>query len=198
VCGAMAAHRTPSRGRLTRSLAVALVPAAMALAGGCSLANDAVSGITAPLGALPATDVVVETNLETDLTLLGSGGGLGGAGGGLGVTGLGGAGGGAAGSGAPDGFVSGASTGPSVTSYAAPQPGVVVIVAWNDLTHDCLGIARLGGTAAVLGESTVGTYDFVARRTPQGGCVASSFADSPAKPASWPAGDPSNDGFPAA
>src|SRR5579871_3674373 len=121
----MAAPRTPAPGRLVRCLAVGLVPAAMTLAGGCSLGNDLASGVTAPLAALPLTDVVVETNLETDLNLLGATAGGGGAGGGAGGNGGG-------GGGASDGFVTGPSTGPSITSYAAPRPGVVVIVAWNN------------------------------------------------------------------
>jgi len=213
----MAAPRTPAPGRLVRCLAVGLVPAAMTLAGGCSLGNDLASGVTAPLAALPLTDVVVETNLETDLNLLGATAGLGGAGGigggggltglgGLGITGLGasGAGGGAGGNGgggggAPDGFVTGPSTGPSITSYAAPRPGVVVIVAWNNVSRDCLGIVKLAGSLSgtVLGLSTPGTYYLVVRKTPSSSCVASAFADTPTKPSGWPAGEPSSAGFPA-
>jgi hypothetical protein len=160
---------------------VAVVAGSTLLSGGCSLANDATTAVTAPLTALPATDVVVETNLQTELQAAQA----------AAATGQ-----------APSGgsFVAGPSSGPSVTSVAAPQPGAEVLVAYNNVTRDCLGILYLAAApaSAVLGESGAGTYYFTAPSTPSGACTASGFAALGTAPAGWPAGDPSSAGFPPA
>jgi hypothetical protein len=182
-----------------RSFRAAGLAGAIAVAGfasgGCSLLSDAATSATAPLSALPATDVVVETNLETQLGSglgLGSGAGLGG------VTGVPGGqlGGGLPFAGAP--VVSGPSTGPTEISSTTIGAGSFLIVEYNNLTQDCLGILRLSGSigAVVLGRSSPGTYYFVERSTPTGGCASSTFAGEPTVPKGWPGDDPSSAGFP--
>jgi hypothetical protein len=173
-CGRRAPGRVLAAGCLAAGVAGATL-----LAGGCGLVNDATTSATAPLTALPMTDVVVETNLETQLTVARA----------------------AAATGQPpsgDGFVTGASTGPNITSAAAPEAGTVVLVAYNDVSRDCLGLMVVGGLLprSVLGETAPGTYYFRAPATPLGACVASGFAAQAAVPAGWPAGDPSSSGFP--
>jgi hypothetical protein len=184
------------RGGGGRSFGIFGLAAAIAVggiaSGGCSLLSDAATSATAPLTALPATDVVVETNLETQLTNAGLGAGLG------------------LGSGIPGGqpggtlpfanapVVSGPSTGPTEISSTTIGGGSLLIVEYNNLSQDCLGILRLSGAvgAVVLGESSPGTYYFVERSSPTGGCAASTFAAEATVPKGWPAGDPSSAGFP--
>lgn len=157
------------------------VAAGGVLASGCSLLSDAATSATAPLTALPATDVVVETNLETSLTVVRTGAATG-----AGLAGM-------------PGFVAGASDNPSATSFARPSPAVTVLAAYNNVTRDCLGVAVLSAAppAPVLGRTAAGSYYFVARSTPPGGCAASTFAADAAVPGGWPSGDPSSAGFPA-
>ena len=178
----MPARRTSALARAVRLVPLALVAAAAVLAGGCSLGNDVMSGVTAPIGALPASDVAVETNLKTDLTLvntaLDAGSDVSSASG--------------------FGFVNGPSTGASETSYASLGSNDSLFVAYNSASRDCLGIVNivLALSAPVLGATGPGTFYFVARATPPGGCDAAVFARTPARPANWPAGDPSSSGFP--
>lgn len=166
--------------------AAALAPVlagACALMSGCSLVRDAATAAPTPLRALPVSDAAVETNVESSLSIVRTAAVSGGT-----VTPA-----------NTPGFVAGASDGPSATSFAQPSPAVTVLAVYNDASRDCLGIALLTAAppAPVLGQTAPGTYYFVARATPPGGCVAATFAAGSAVPAGWPAGDPSSAGFPA-
>jgi hypothetical protein len=178
---AMPPRRPLAQGLARRWIPIAVLPLTLGVAGGCSLANDAVSGVTAPVGALPASDVVVETNLKNALASFEASAQFG-----VGATGRG------------SGPVNGPSTGPEVTSFASVGSGGAVLVAWNDADHHCLGILESPTTLAapVIGETAAGTYYFVQTATPSSGCAASLFAATPVKPASWPAGDPSSATWP--
>lgn len=177
----------PRRRRSSRCVKLALFVGASSAGvgiGGCGLFNDATTAATAPLSALPQTDVAVETNLETSLTAVEV---LAAAGGGSSSEAL-----------AGTGLVSGPSSSPSETSYFSPGPGEAVLAALNDVTRDCLGIVHLATAAStpILGESAAGTYYFDEPSTAPGGCDASLFAVAASVPGGWPAGDPSSAGFP--
>lgn len=165
------------------ALAPVLAGAGVAVSG-CSLIGDATTAATAPLTALPISDAAVETNVLSSLTIVRTADASG-----RSVTPA-----------STPGFVTGASDNPGATSFAQPSPAVTVLAVYNDASRDCLGVALLSSVppAPVLGRSAAGTYYFVARATPPGGCAAASFAAEPTVPKGWPAGDPSTAGFPAA
>jgi hypothetical protein len=146
----MPARLSPVFGAL-RIAPLVVVPMVMVAAAGCSLANDGVSGLTAPVGALPATDVAIESNLKTSLTFLDTALAAGG-----GMSGV-----------AGPGFVTGPSTGPSETSFAALGSSGAVIAEYNDVTRDCLGIVDAVGVLGnpVLGVTGPGTFYFLQRST---------------------------------
>jgi hypothetical protein len=161
---------------MRRSIRVGLV-AVYALAVGsltaaCGLSGTA-SAITAPLAALPATDVVVEQNLATVVQAHGS----------QGVSGLGG--------------VSGIDvvTGPSLDYSEVSESsanGVTVYASYNQLDGHCLGILQLSAAGtSVLGQTAPGTYNFWQLKGAASLCDAASFAVYPGVPKGWPSGDPS-------
>ncbi len=150
-----------------------------ACSAGSALSNDVVNN--GPLSALPATDVAVETNLQTALQQAQ-------------VSALGGQ-----TPAMPAGAVSGPSSGPSVVSYAAPAAGMTVLAGYNDVSHDCLGIVSIAGSYSgppVLGKSSSGTYDFTAANASASSCDSTVFASEPVPPPGWPSDDPSSGSWP--
>jgi hypothetical protein len=163
-------------GILAVSLACAL------LAAGCSLVTDAGNAAIAPVGVIPATDVVVETNLQTALQLVQAYGAEQG-----GLTGF-----------TASGWVPGASDAPGETSFDAPTAGAAVLAAYNNADRNCYGIVYIVSSSPtpVLGETGPGTSFFVAPHAPAGSCSSATFATEIAPPSGWPAADPSSSGFP--
>jgi hypothetical protein len=153
-----------------------LVAGLALLGGGCGLSNDVSTAITGPLLALKDSDTVVETNLKTVVTTLQAGEPASAAG--LTVT-------------------SGPSTGYSVISVSTPTGQPTVIVGWNQLSQNCLGVVTIAaGGVPVLGESQPGTYYFWDLHVSSPSCSAASFAATPSTPTGWPSGDPSSSGWP--
>jgi hypothetical protein len=154
----------------------------MAVAGAlssCGASNSLGSDVLAPLTALPATDVILETNLQTAVQA------------GIVQTGL---------SGTSSGpTTSGPPTSPGVVS-AASATGVSVYTAFNPADRHCLGtfILAPGSLLTVLGQSAPGTYDFWFGPTSAVKCTASMFTTESAVPSGWASGDPSSGGWPSA
>lgn len=162
--------------------AAACLAACASSLSGCTtqVAND----LDAPLQAIGATDVVVETNVqsamqaaESHLQTAGSLTGFG-AGDGGGVT-----------------LTAGPSPSDGDLSYAVTSGGGgIVIVGWNKADEHCIGAVWIGAdtTAPVLGETGPNQqYDFVAPAASSSSCDASSFAGTTAAPSGWPE-DPSS------
>lgn len=176
------------------------------------------------VSVLPATDVVIETNLQSAATGLGSATATTPNTAGGGVTlpaGIGG--GGEAGAissiengqngsttapttpaapapveGAGGQVTAGPSTGVGVISEAG-SGGVAAYVGFNKLSRDCLGIVVIptgGTTTPVLGETSAGMYRFWVLGTTSSNCQASHYLATNAVPSGWPKGDPSASGFP--
>jgi hypothetical protein len=143
-----------------------------------SLGND----VLAPLSALPATDVVFETNLQSAVQ------------GGVVQAGL-------SGSSTLDGLAetTGAPTTTSEVSVAAGT-GVSVYTAFNPADGHCLGtfVIAPGAVVSVLGESAAGSYDFWLGGATAAGCTASTFSTESTVPSGWASGDPSSTGWPSA
>jgi hypothetical protein len=141
------------------------------------------SAVLAPLSALPETDVVMETNLQTAVQ------------GGIAASGIS-AVSGAANPNVPE--VSGPPTSENVVSVGTGATGVSVYSAFNPLDKHCLGTLVLapGSVTTVLGESTAGSYDFWFGPTTSTACTASSLATEATVPKGWATGDPSSTGWP--
>ena len=154
--------------------------------GGCaSAAQSLQSDVLAPLSVLPATDVVLETNLQAASQV---------------------AQGDVAGGGGFEGFVSSAAsagTGVLVTTGAPSSPTEVsagvasgnqalVLTAFNPLDKHCLGQVVIAGASSgpVLGESAPGVYDFWFNAPTPAPCTASAFAATSSVPTTWAHGDP--------
>lgn len=152
-----------------------LAACAFSLAG-CT--SQVATDLDAPLKAIGATDVVVETNVQSALqaaqTELQTTGSLSGftAGGGGGVA-----------------LTSGPSPSDGQLSYAVTGGGEgVVLVGWNKADEHCIGAVWFHSEAStpVLGQSAPGQYDFVAPAASDSECDAASFANTAAAPAGWP------------
>lgn len=142
------------------------------LASACGVANELGSGVEAPLGALKASDSVVETNLQTAATV---------------TDGL----------GSSVATTSGPSTSYRVVSVSSGSGRPTVFAGFNQLSNDCLGIIQIASPGVeVLGETQPGSYDFWVTGTTSSECDAATFAATTAVPAGWPAGDPTSSGFP--
>jgi hypothetical protein len=156
-----------------RAVRAALALSSLALlASACGVANDLGNTANGPLGVLKVSDTVVETNLQT------------------------------AGA-ATDGIGSGVATttGPSlsyhVVSVSSGAGRPTVLVGFNQLSGDCLGLVQmLPPGATVLGESQSGPYYFWSTGTTGPACDAASFAAMTTVPSGWAAGDPSSSGWP--
>jgi hypothetical protein len=160
--------------------AAALVCASFAA--GCSLVTDAGNAAIAPVGVIPATDVVIQTNLETDLEQVqayGAGEGT--------LAGF-----------TASGWVAGPSTTPGETSFDIPTAAAAVMAVYNNADRNCYGIVYIVSSppTPVLGESGPGTSFFVDPHAPPGTCSSASFVSEMAPPPGWPAADPSSSGFP--
>ncbi len=142
------------------------------------MSNSLGSAVLAPLSALPATDVVFETNLQSASQVQSSAIGV------SGVSGLAQNGGGFTTAGAP--------SSPSEVSIASAA-GVSVYTAFNPADRHCLGtfVIAPGALVTVLGESTAGTYDFWFGSTTAPACTASLFTTQATVPSTWASGDPS-------
>jgi hypothetical protein len=142
------------------------------LASACGLENDASNAAEAPLGALKATDVVVETNLQSLETPTG-------------------------GIGSSVAQTAGPSTGPTVISVSSGAGRPTVLAGFNPDSNDCLGAIEITSPGiAVLGESQPGTYDFWVTGTTSAACDAATFAATTSVPSGWPSGDPTSSGWP--
>ncbi len=170
-----------------RKAVLAIVGLAMATAPGCS--SSVANGLDAPIKAIPATDVVVETNIQaveqaTQATLetTGSFADFNTAdAGGTAVT-------------------AGPSSGPGDISYALVGAGSgIVLAGWNHADRHCVGAVSIHRplSTPVLGESIAGTYDFVAPAASSAQCSAGAFAASSGAPSAWPE-SPSSSGWPPA
>jgi len=143
------------------------------------------SAVRAPLSALPATDVVFETNLQSAKEVATTNVGI------SSVSGLNNNGGGFTTAGAP--------SSPGLVSVASAS-GLSVYSAFNPTDRHCLGTFVLapGATFTVLGESNAGTYDFWFGPTTADDCTASLFTTETTVPSGWSSGDPSASGWPGA
>lgn len=152
--------------------------------GACSSAATSLGNqFLAPLSVLPATDVVLETNLQLAHE------GVAASSAGPGISGL--SAGGASGSGVP--IMSGPPTSPSVVSEASSRTGAaVVLTAFNPVDRHCLGILLLPTGATVLSQSSPGTYDFFFGPTTAGACASSTLITESTKPSSWAGNDPAS------
>jgi hypothetical protein len=145
------------------------------LAGGlsaCGASTSLGNAFLAPLSALSATDVVLETNLQSAVE------------GGIAQAGIPGSSGGLTTTGPP--------SSPGVVSVASAN-GVSLYTAFNPADRHCLGtfVLAAGAPFAVLGQSAPGTYDFWFGPTTAAHCTASIFATESQVPSGWAAGDPS-------
>ncbi len=170
-----------------RMAVLATVGLAMATASGCS--SSVANGLDAPIKAIPATDVVIETNIQaveqaTQATLETTGSFVDfntADAGGTAVT-------------------TGPSPGPADISYALVGAGSGIILAgWNHADRHCIGVLYVHQALStpVLGESNAGTYDFVAPASSSAACSAVALAASSGAPSAWPE-SPSSSGWPPA
>jgi hypothetical protein len=162
------------------TLALSLICAS--LAAGCSVVTDAGNAYIAPVGVIPASDVVIQTNLETDLEQVQAYGAEQGS-----LTGF-----------AASGWIAGASGTPGETSFDAPTAGAAVLAVYNDADRNCYGIVYIVSSTAtpLLGETGPGTSFFVDPHAAPGTCSSATFATEIAPPSGWPSADPSSSGFP--
>lgn len=167
------------RGALCALAGIAALAAAMS---GCGASSALGSAVLAPLSALPETDVVMETNLQSAVQ-----GGI--AGGSISAISS------ISGSGVPE--VTGPPTSIGVVSVASTT-FVSVYTAFNPADRHCLGtfVLKPGSPTAVLGETTQGTYDFWFGPTTATSCAASLFTSESTVPSGWASGDPSSTGWP--
>ncbi|MGA2805335.1 MAG: hypothetical protein ABSF89_13255 [Acidimicrobiales bacterium] len=157
---------------LVRSGLAALVITALAAAlSACGASTALGNAFLAPLSALSATDVVLETNLQSAVE------------GGIAQAGIPGSSGGLTTTGPP--------SSPGVVSVATAT-GVSVYTAFNPDDRHCLGtfVIAAGAPFAVLGESAPGTYDFWFGPTSAVHCTASTFTTEAQVPSGWATGDP--------
>ena len=154
------------------SLAVIAFVAFAGALSSCGVSTALGNAALAPLSALPDTDVILETNLESAVE------------GGITQAGVSGSGGGLTTNGPP--------TSPTTVSVASTT-AVSVYTAFNPTDRHCLGTFVLapGAPLAVLGETTPGRYDFWFGPTTAVDCTASAFTTETTVPPGWAAGDPS-------
>jgi hypothetical protein len=154
------------------SLAGLALVAFAATLSSCGVSTTLGNAALAPLSALPDTDVVLETNLQSAVE------------GGVAQAGLSGSIGNLTTTGPP--------TSPSEVSVASAT-GVSVYTAFNPVDRHCLGtfVLASGAPSVVLGETTPGTYDFWFGPTTAVDCTASEFTTEASVPSGWAAGDPS-------
>jgi hypothetical protein len=131
---------------------------------------------------IPATDVVVQTNLQTALQQVQAYSAEQGT-----LTGF-----------TASGWVSGASDTPGETSFDAPTTGAAVLAIYNNADRNCYGIVYILTPPAtpVLGETGPGTSFFVDPHAPPGSCSSAVFTTEIAPPSGWPSADPSSSAFP--
>jgi hypothetical protein len=164
-------------------LAGLLLAALVASLSGCGVSSALGSAVMAPLTALPGTDVILDTNLQSAMQ------------GGVTQAGL---------SGISDATGNG---GGSTTARAPTTPqevsvadetGVSMYTSFNPVDDHCLGlfVIRPGLVSPVLGESTTGKYYFWFGPTKVVDCTASNFTAEPTAPSGWAPGDPSSTGRP--
>lgn len=155
--------RPPRLSRWASLAGVACVVLSAALSA-CGASTALGNAVLAPLSALSATDVVMETNLQTAIQ-----GGLG--------TAL---------------TTTGPPSTPGVVSVGNAT-GVAVYTAFNPADRHCLGTFVLSPGAAyeVLGETVPGTYDFWFGPTTAVKCTAAPFTTESTVPTGWATGDPS-------
>lgn len=173
------------RARGRRVISVRLRPALVGLffvaVGGslsaCGASSALGSAVLAPLSAIPQTDVVLETNLESATEAGQAGAPL------SGISGV------ASTVGVPE--TTGAPTTPSVVSVTS-QAGVSIFTAFNPADKHCLGtlVISAGSDTTVLGESAPGSYDFWFGASGPAACTASIFTTETSVPTSWATGDP--------
>ena len=154
----------PPRLSLWASLAGVACVALCAALSACGASTALGNAVLAPLSTLSATDVVLETNLQTAIQ-----GGLS-----AGLT------------------TTGTPSAPGVVSVGSAA-GVAVYTAFNPVDRHCLGTFVLSPGAAyeVLGETVPGTYDFWFGPTTAVKCTAATFTTESTVPAGWAKGDPS-------
>jgi hypothetical protein len=148
-----------------------LISALATFASACGASTALGNAFLAPLSALTATDVVLETNLESAMESGIAQAGISGSSGGLTTT--------------------GPPSTPGVVSVASAT-GVSVYTAFNPADRHCLGsfVIAAGAPFAVLGENAPGTYDFWFGPTSAAHCTASAFTTEAQVPAGWATGDP--------
>jgi len=146
-------------------------PALATALSACGASTALGNAFLAPLSALSATDVVLETNLQSAVE------------GGIAQAGISGSSGGLTTPGPP-------ST-PGVVSVARAT-GAWVYTAFNPDDRHCLGtfVLAAGAPFAVLGETAPGTYDFWFGPTSAVHCTASTFPTEAQVPSGWATGDP--------
>jgi len=168
------------------SLGGLVVATVAVILSGCGASTALGNAVLAPLSALPQTDVILETNLQSAVEAGQAQGGL------QGISAISGA---AEAGGIPE--TSGPPTTPGVVSVASTT-GVSVYTAFNPADRHCLGTVVLasGSVATVLGESTPGSYDFWFGSTNASNCTAADFATDATIPTGWAPGDPSSTGWP--
>jgi hypothetical protein len=141
--------------------------------------------VLAPLSALPATDVVFETNLQSAVEAGPAQSGFSAISGANDTGGL------------PE--TSGAPSAAGEVSVAS-QTGASIYTAFNPADRHCLGtlVVAAGAGVTILGETTPGTYDFWFGPTTPADCTAGLFAADVTVPSGWASGDPSATGWPSA
>jgi hypothetical protein len=162
--------------------ALAGVAALAVVVSGCGASSALGSAVLAPLSALPETDVVMETNLQSAVQGGITGSSI------SGISSIG-------GSGVPE--VTGPPTSVGVVSVASTT-FVATYTAFNPADRHCLGtfVLKPGSPTAVLGETAPGTYDFWFGPTTATACASSLFPTESTVPSGWASGDPSSTGWP--
>ena len=168
------------RPRLELSLRLCLgllAAGAMAAAlGGCGVSTALGNDVLAPISALPETDVVFETNLQSAVEAGRAQVGV------AGISTI------SSGAGVPETSGAPASTG---EVSVANGTGVAVYTVYNPVDQHCLGTVVLSpGAPSVLGESLPGDYDFWFGPTTAQACTASVFTTEATVPSGWASGDP--------
>ena len=173
--------------RAGRLIPASLRPAAVVLClvflagvlSACGASSALQNAVLAPLSAIPQTDVVLETNLQSATEAGQTGASL------SGLSGL------SSTTGVPE--TSGAPTTPSVVSVASAS-GVSVYTAFNPADGHCLGtlVISSGSDLTVLGESAPGSYDFWFDASGPAACTASIFTTEASVPSGWATGDPAS------
>ena len=170
-------------GRVGRAGLAGLATAALAgVLSGCGASAALGGAVLAPLSAIPETDVVMETNLQSAVEAGRAQAGL------QGISAISGT---AGTAGLPE--TSGAPTSTGVVSVANAS-GVSVYTSFNTADRHCLGTFVLapGTISPVLGETTPGTYDFWFQAANDAACTAAVFTTEATVPSGWAPGDPSS------